>query len=273
MTFPRVTQLDYPSALVTVSRAALNDLARRLQSYREALVLIGGWVPRLLLEKHQRPDVKFRHVGSVDVDFLVDPAASADRGAPPLARLLEEADFQPSGVMPGRFFRRVPHQRDPIHVDFVMPAGEEARIIDALGFRPGPLPDVDVGLRHACRWDLASGIQVRMADLAGVLALKSIAMRNREDPDPKDDYDVWTLCRYYGTGPREVGRLVRPAVADPAVRRELEALGERFASRTSIGAQRVAEFLSDDLPGDVMDPRTAAVVDIRLMLEAAGVAS
>ncbi|MEK7764993.1 MAG: hypothetical protein AAB368_02035, partial [bacterium] len=123
MAFPRITHLDYPPALVAASRAALNDLARWLQPYREGLVLIGGWVPRLLLEKHQRPDVKFRHVGSVDVDFLVNPAAPADRDAPPLARLLEEAGFQPSGVMPGRFFRRVSEQHDPIHVDFIMPAG------------------------------------------------------------------------------------------------------------------------------------------------------
>lgn len=273
MAFPRITHLDYPSVLVAASRAVLNNLARLLQPYQEKLVLIGGWVPWLLLETHQRREVKFSHVGSVDVDFLVDPAAPADRGAPPLARLLEEGDFHPSGVMPARFFHRIPEQHDPIHVDFVMPEGEEARIIDALGFRPGPLPDLDVGLRHTCLRDLAGGIQIRMADLAGVFALKSIAMRGREDPDPKDDYDVWTLCHYYGAGPREVGQLVRPAVADPAVRRELEALGERFASRTSLGAQRVAEFLGDDLPEDVVDPRTAAAEDIRIMLEAAGVAS
>jgi hypothetical protein len=47
-----------------------------LGAYREALVLIGGWAPYLILERFGDPAgaAAFAHVGSIDIDFVVDPA-------------------------------------------------------------------------------------------------------------------------------------------------------------------------------------------------------
>jgi hypothetical protein len=59
-----------------------------LGAYRDALVLIGGWAPYLILRKFGEPGdfargdfdprdfaTGFAHVGSIDIDFVVDPAA------------------------------------------------------------------------------------------------------------------------------------------------------------------------------------------------------
>lgn len=73
-----------------------------LGAYREALVLIGGWAPYLILQNFGEPgdfargdvdprdfDTGFAHVGSIDIDLVVDPAAiDADQYATIVERLL-----------------------------------------------------------------------------------------------------------------------------------------------------------------------------------------
>jgi len=48
------------------------ELMTILGAYRDALVLVGGWVPHFLLEVFGDPDRAFHHVGSLDIDLAVD---------------------------------------------------------------------------------------------------------------------------------------------------------------------------------------------------------
>ena len=43
-----------------------------LKGYKNSIVLVGGWVPYFLLQKFQK-DIEFKHVGSVDIDLVIDP--------------------------------------------------------------------------------------------------------------------------------------------------------------------------------------------------------
>ena len=64
-----VTRKDYLDEAVQAARSVMIELAHLLGEYRESLVLIGGWVPELLLPNRDRP-----HVGSIDVDLaFIDP--------------------------------------------------------------------------------------------------------------------------------------------------------------------------------------------------------
>lgn len=270
----RVTQVDYPLEITTASRGALEEAVDVLGRFRDALVLIGGWVAPLLLEEKQRPDVSFRHVGSVDVDWLVDAARLPRSGGATMVQALESAGFTRSNRYDFRLERRLPDGPDLIGVDFLTPdpdpdgraAFEEAcRVV---GLRLGEVSHTAVALRHTCEWGIGPR-RVRMVTPAGFLVLKGLALQGRDDP--KDAYDVWSVCRYYGERPGAIGMELRPHLGDGDLLAELRALRRQFASRGDIGPRQVEAFLSGNPPEGVDDPRTAAVEDVQLTLESAGV--
>lgn len=62
-----VTRRDYTSEAVAAAKSVLVELARLLGEYRDEIVLVGGWVPELLLGDSEVP-----HTGSMDIDLALD---------------------------------------------------------------------------------------------------------------------------------------------------------------------------------------------------------
>ena len=105
---------DYEDDATATSLVGLAEVMTMLGAYRDSLVLIGGWAPYLILQKFGQPgmfdprvfdprvfDTSFAHVGSIDIDFVVDPAAiDADQYAT-IVELLLAAGTDPS---PGQSF-------------------------------------------------------------------------------------------------------------------------------------------------------------------------
>ena len=60
-------QGEYSSRQVEAAHRVLVDVGQVLASFRDCLVVVGGWVPDLLM-----PDAPERHIGSIDVDLAVD---------------------------------------------------------------------------------------------------------------------------------------------------------------------------------------------------------
>jgi len=56
---------EYSERQVTAAKRVLVDLGQVLGSYKDSMVVVGGWVPDLLL-----PAAEEQHIGSIDVDFL-----------------------------------------------------------------------------------------------------------------------------------------------------------------------------------------------------------
>lgn len=88
---------DYTNRQVEAARRVLVDVAQVLASFRDAIVVVGGWVPDLLL-----PHSEIEHIGSIDVDLALDarqgtggrvstialfarPSKSCEKGFRPLA--------------------------------------------------------------------------------------------------------------------------------------------------------------------------------------------
>jgi hypothetical protein len=93
------------------------ELSRALGEYRDDVVIVGGWVPELLI-----PGAG--HVGSTDVDLALDHKALEDPGYSTILKKLQERGYEQSekqpiifypsspescviGVLPGLQFRRV----------------------------------------------------------------------------------------------------------------------------------------------------------------------
>ncbi len=63
---------DYTDRQVEAAHRVLVDVGQVLASFRDAIVVVGGWVPDLLF-----PGAELEHVGSIDVDLALD--AGKDR--------------------------------------------------------------------------------------------------------------------------------------------------------------------------------------------------
>ncbi len=62
------TQHDYSERQVEAARRVLADLGQVLGSFfADSIVVVGGWVPDLLV-----PDAEEPHVGSIDVDLALN---------------------------------------------------------------------------------------------------------------------------------------------------------------------------------------------------------
>jgi hypothetical protein len=89
------TARDYEDDVTATSRIGLAELMTVLGAYRDALVLIGGWAPYLILEQFGAPGAfeadafqtdafqkGFAHVGSIDIDDECPLAGSSSRDSP-----------------------------------------------------------------------------------------------------------------------------------------------------------------------------------------------
>ncbi len=62
-----MTKPDYTAEAVAAAKSVMLELFHLLGEYRDDIVLIGGWVPALLVFGGDDP-----HVGSLDVDIALD---------------------------------------------------------------------------------------------------------------------------------------------------------------------------------------------------------
>ena len=79
-TSPRQRE-DYTDRQIEAAKRVLLDVGQILSSFRDSMVIVGGWVPDLLLTATEEV-----HVGSIDVDIALD-ARKLKRGL--YANLLE----------------------------------------------------------------------------------------------------------------------------------------------------------------------------------------
>src|SRR5260370_19844761 len=87
------TQTTFVSNIADVSFAHVLELMLALGSYREGFVLVGGWVPYLLLKAYQSQDISFQHVRSKDVDIVVNPALVDQKRYATMVELLEQRGY------------------------------------------------------------------------------------------------------------------------------------------------------------------------------------
>lgn len=89
---PERTAQTYNAGITAASKSVLLEVMTALRAYRDALILVGGWVPYLLLEKHRLPNNPFLHIGSIDIDVAVDPAKLTEQQYATIMELLEERE-------------------------------------------------------------------------------------------------------------------------------------------------------------------------------------
>ena len=97
-----VTKRDYNAEQVAAARSVLLELMLVLGEYREHMVVVGGWVPELLITQPSEP-----HIGSIDVDLAVDHRAITEAGYRTIRQLLVDRGYEQDDQQPFIFRRGV----------------------------------------------------------------------------------------------------------------------------------------------------------------------
>lgn len=242
-----VTRSDYSSRATRAARKVMLELARILDEYQENVVIVGGWVPELLVPEQG-------HVGSTDVDLALDHEALSDPGYTTILEHLEARGYEQSGEQPFIFEREVEVDGEPVPVEVDLMSGEYGGT--GQSHRTQEVQDVRARKARGC--DLAfqlneeveledelpgGGIDraaVRVASLPAFFVMKAMALEGRVKE--KDAWDLWFCLRYYPGAPESIAEMMSAHAEHGLVQEALSHLSDKFASPGHVGPTHVADF-------------------------------
>lgn len=241
---------DYSTRQVEAAHRVLVDLGQVLRQFEDCLVLVGGWIPDLLIPQSEEP-----HVGSIDVDLALD-AGKLDEGqyAKLLETLLNTRRYQQADE-PFRLFAEVDLEdgEAPVRVDVDFLKSPEVRTRKnkpklTMGFRPLDASGCHAAFEHP-EFVLIPGkmikgqtnkVRFRVASIPDFLIMKSYALANRDKP--KDAYDLCFCLDHYPGGLKELAENWKRRIGEKDVINSIDILKEKFATVDSYGSMQVTEF-------------------------------
>jgi hypothetical protein len=247
------SSIDYSEGQRDAAHRVLVELCSLFTQYQDDIRIIGGWVPELLF-----PDQG--HVGSVDVDMLINHLTLEDEGYQTMARILLKNGYKQHPEKYFSFIKEVVVNGVPFDVDVDILAGMYG------GTRRGKHSQHIQGLKamKATGGDFAFKFEPRQVKLeaprpdgaidtarVNVVALvpyfvmKTAAMGRGK---AKDAYDIYFLIKHYPGGAKQLALEFSGSSETPIVREMREKLSEKFASVDHAGPVDVANFmdLSDE---------------------------
>lgn len=244
-----VTRPDYAAEAVAAAKSVLLELTRLLGQYRDHIVLVGGWVPELLL-----PSAEPKHVGSLDVDLALDHRKLTDSGYATIRQLLHSRGYEEDSRQPFIFRRRVAVGTREIVVQVDLLAGEyegtgkSRRTQRVQDLKPRKARGCDLALDMSVEIELQgtlpSGAEdsatIRVAAIVPFMVMKGMALDDRIKE--KDAYDVYFCLKNYPGGVETLAEEFRPHVGHGLVREGLQKIASKFESPRAFGPTAVADF-------------------------------
>jgi hypothetical protein len=260
------TQSEYDARQTEAARRVLVDVGQVLAAFRDCLVLVGGWLPDVLL-----PDAEEPHVGSIDVDLALDAERlHGGRYAELLGQLFKTGRYRPGEK---RFQlltdADVGDGSPPVQVAVEFLAPRELKLKKN---KPKLLNGFRVLQADACGTAFRAPVQVeiegrtlrgaknkvllRVASLVDFLVMKAHCLAGRDKP--KDAYDLCYCLDHYPGGLAALADQWRKCAAEKDVKRAIEILHEKFESPEDFGPMQVVEFFSSpDADARAMQARRA----------------
>lgn len=275
---------DYDDRGARAAHAVLVELGQVLGAHRDAIVIIGGTVPSLLL-----PDAEPAHIGSLDIDLDLDPEKLADHGYADLIEKLDAAGYERDveGLKPFQLRRRVNlgDGGEPIAVivDLLMPKGARTtknrpRLVD--GLRVQEADGGDIALRNSLKLVIAgtmpdgrkNKVNMLVASIPALLVMKGYALVQRDKK--KDAYDIYFCIRNYKGGIDALAVECATLLDDPVARESFSNIAGKFGSEDAFGPKTVRLFvegsnaLGDMTPAQMQED---AFRQVRAFLKALGI--
>jgi hypothetical protein len=232
---------------ITAARSVLLEVSHVLGEYRDNIVVIGGWVPGLIVSKD--------HLGSLDVDLALDHRNISDECYRSIQELLlTRGYFQKESDQPFRFYRSVTIDEKEIIVEVDLLAGE----YEGTGQSRRHQHVQNMKLRKARGSDLAfrfyeeviiSGILpgggedstvVRVASIISFLVMKGMALHDRLKE--KDAWDIFFCVTHFPGGMDALVHKMQPHRKNKLVQEGLSKIKNKFSSVNAVGPKFVADF-------------------------------
>jgi hypothetical protein len=230
---------------VKAARSVLLETARILGEYRDNIVVIGGWVPELLISSE--------HTGSIDVDLALNHLEIQEESYNTIKKLLLSRGYI-QGEQPYIFIRQVNTgaQMIDVHVDLL--SGE----YEGTGVKHRTQRIQDLKARKARGSELAfenykevkleetlpgggkDSAVIRVASIVPFIVMKGMALNDRLKE--KDAWDIYFCLKRYPGGIDALVNEFLPHIGHGLVQEGLRKVAEKFSSPASVGPKFVADF-------------------------------
>jgi len=245
-----VTRRDYTAEAVEAAKSVLIELTHLLGEYRDNIVLIGGWVPELLIPQKSRP-----HVGSIDIDLALNHLKIQEEGYKRIEALLTSRGYyQEAKKQPFIFFRNVPIGDSVIKVQIDLLSGEYAgtskkhRTQTVQGIKARKVRGCDLAFDMVSEVTIEGKIPgggldcvtIRVASIVPFLVMKGMSLDDRFKE--KDAWDIYYCLLAYPGGIDALVEEFRPHLSHGLVQEGLVKIAKHFSSLKALGPKFVADF-------------------------------
>ena len=252
---------DYSDRQVRAARRVLVDIGQVLAAFYDSIVVVGGWVPDLLVGNADP-----KHVGSIDVDLALDAAKLNDGRYAELLKLLLDTGRYHIGDKAFQLVTKVPlddgEEPVQVQVEFLAPSEvkmqkNHPKLID--DFRVLQFPacsaafhaPVDTEIVGQMTLGAENRVRLRVASLPDFMIMKAHAIAGRDKP--KDVYDLCYCLDRYPAGIAALAEQWRQRRAEPLVEQAIQILREKFETVDHYGPRQLMIFY------DSRDPEQDAV--------------
>jgi len=243
---------DYPPDAVEAAKSVLVELVHILGEYRDDMVIVGGWVPPLLM-----PDSS-GHVGSTDVDVALNHLAENDETYSRISDSLAARGYEQDEKQPFIWYRTVEINGDPIVVEVDFLAGEyggrgkNRRTQRVQDLMPRKARGADLLFEKSVEREVTAqlpdgaldSVVVKVAGVVPYIVMKSAALNTRIKE--KDAYDIWFTLTNYPGGAAAIASEFEGLTDHGLVTEAIEVLTSKYASPNHFGPTSVAVFLELD---------------------------
>lgn len=251
---------DYTAIAVEAAKSVLIELVHLLGEYRDDIVVIGGWVPELLLR--ERGDPAEAHVGTLDVDLALNHQTLSKSGYRTIQELLISQGYEQRGQQPFIYYRAVKIAGHQVVVQVDLLAGEyggtgtSRRTQKVQDVRPRKARGCDLAFElntEVCiEGELPGGgrdtVRVRVASIVPFLVMKGMALHDRLSE--KDAWDIYYCLKNFPGGGEALLEECRPHVNQGLVREGFQKIRDKFATIDELGPKLVADFESPTEPAE-----------------------
>jgi len=266
------SRADYNEGMRDAAHRVLIELVNILSEYKDHLMIIGGWVPDLLMPGKE-------HIGSVDVDILLDHEALQDASYVTIKRILERNEYRRHPEKHFTFVKAVTISEITYDIDVDFLAGkysgringrsQKVQGVSALKATGGKfafeVSSIEVIL-SAKRVDGAIDVgRIKVVSIVPFFAMKAAALGRGK---AKDAYDIYFCIKNYDGGVEALAELFKPYRDRGLIKDMLIKLKDKFASPDHAGPADIVAFegSDDEEENDILRVDAFGQVDMLIKL-------
>ena len=253
------SSMDYSEGQKKAAHRVLIELVNLFNEYRDDIRIVGGWVPDLMFPEQD-------HVGSVDVDVLINHLTLTDTGYQTMSKILLKNGYTEHPEKYFSFVKSVEIDGVNYDVDVDILAGiyggttskkrsQHVQGIKALKATGGnfafEFPPQQVRI-EAERVDGAiDSAVINVVAVVPYIIMKTAAMGRGK---AKDAYDIYFVIKHYSGGVESLANEFKAVRDKPIIKEMKEKLSDKFASENHAGPKDVSDFM------DLIDDEEIALV-------------